>query len=69
MLEALAAVLHISDVRFDYEDGNDKRGDAEGVDVASKFLLLMVANLMQVDPEDLFSCLTTEKIITRGKQV
>ena len=72
LLEALAAVLHICDVTFvssedDEDSGRSSR--AGGVRVSSHAHIDMIADMLQVEPDDLLSCLTTETIFTRGKGV
>ena len=69
LLEALAAVLHICDVTFvSSEDENTDSSEPGGTRISSPTHIETIAELLQVESDDLVSCLTTETIYTRGKR-
>lgn len=59
ILHALAAILHIGDITFEPQE--------EGCKVANSAKVEQVAELLQVNLEELFLCLTTELMVTRGQ--
>lgn len=64
-MEALASVLHVCDITFCEDEG----GDSGKVNVGSRYLVTLIAGVLQVDSGELLSCLTKDTIITRGRNV
>ena len=58
LLQSLAAVLHVCDVCFEAKE--------EGSSVTNMQQVKIVADLLQVDSEELALCLVQEVMITRG---
>jgi len=67
LLEALAAIIHICDVTFESsEDEETSSSEPGGIRISSHACVETISELLQVEPDDLVSCVTTETIYTRG---